>query len=84
MSSSSVYGVANPDAVYARYAALQPPIENGIQLEYIWIGGSGHDVRSKTKTWLKGEPKCVREGMGAGGGPPPPLQVPRGAAHLEL
>ena len=55
------YGVSYPFAVYERYMNLEVPAENGIQLEYIWIGGSGHDLRCKTKTWFKGEPKSADE-----------------------
>lgn len=55
------YGVSYPFAVYERYMNLEVPAENGIQLEYIWIGGTGHDLRCKTKTWFKGEPKSADE-----------------------
>ena len=37
-------------SIYARYMDLEVPEENGIQAEYIWIGGDGSDIRSKTRT----------------------------------
>jgi len=40
--------------VAARYAAL--PVTAALQLEYIWIGGSGNDLRCKTRTWAKSTP----------------------------
>jgi glutamine synthetase len=44
-------------AVYERYMEL--PVKE-IQAEYIWIGGSGQDLRSKTKTVLH-EVKSVQD-----------------------
>jgi glutamine synthetase len=44
--------------VYQSYMAL--PQGEAVQLEYIWIGGSGQDLRCKTTTWPS-EPKDVSE-----------------------
>jgi len=48
--------------VYSKYNELEPDNKNIIQAEYIWIGGSGSDLRSKAKTvdlstFLKGDEK---------------------------
>ncbi len=37
------------DAVFSHYMALPQP-GNKIQAEYVWVGGSGSDLRCKTKT----------------------------------
>lgn len=38
------------DAVARKYMALD---QGGkIQAEYVWIGGSGQDLRCKTRVWL--------------------------------
>lgn len=44
--------------VYNRFMSL--PQGDKVQAEYIWIGGSGSDIRSKTKTLLS-KPKSVDE-----------------------
>jgi glutamine synthetase len=36
-------------SILAKYMAL--PQVGAIQLEYVWIGGTGMDLRSKTRTW---------------------------------
>ena len=46
------------DAVYNRFMAL--PQGTRITAEYIWIGGSGLDLRSKTRT-LEKRPSSVDE-----------------------
>jgi glutamine synthetase len=43
--------------VYANYMSL--PQGDKIQAEYIWLGGSGHDIRSKTKTLDKEVKSCA-------------------------
>ncbi len=43
------------DAIYGRYMDCDLP-GDVIQLEYIWIGGSGHDLRSKSRTWTGPQP----------------------------
>jgi len=45
-------------AVYQQYMSL--PQGDKVQAEYIWIGGSGQDLRSKTKT-LDHEVKKIEE-----------------------
>ena len=47
-------------ATLARYMALDTGSK--VQLEYVWIGGSGMDLRCKTRTWGGAEaPKDVSE-----------------------
>jgi glutamine synthetase len=38
--------------VYKRYADIPTP-QGAIMAEYIWVGGSGHDLRCKTRTLTK-------------------------------
>jgi len=46
------------DAVYNRFMAL--PQGSRVQAEYIWIGGSGQDIRGKTKT-LESKPTSIKD-----------------------
>ena len=49
---------ASDIATLEKYMSL--PTRNKVQAEYIWIGGSGRDIRSKTKT-LNEAPKSVKD-----------------------
>ena len=51
-------GTGTDSTVIASYMSL--PQNGTVQAEYIWIGGSGEDLRGKTKT-LKGPIKSIKE-----------------------
>lgn len=46
------------DAVYARYNSLEQ--KGKVTAEYVWIGGSGQDLRCKVKT-LNSAPKSIKD-----------------------
>ena len=47
-----------PHDVFAHYMSI--PMKGKVQAEYIWIGGSGQDIRAKTKT-LDAKPSKLAE-----------------------